>query len=1089
MGATLDEIEIKISQDSKGASKAINSLISSLEKLGKASELSNVSTNIDLLSISLGKLSTTAQSFDMGNIAKDLKKIPKAIDKFNEMPMENVQHFGELLQLISDMVEPLSKEMQKLETSFSGFIREARSVSDALAPIPQSADNATKSLKKMQEEADKGKNVFSNAFKGVAKFAMSGAIIGTLAKLFEKSVTEATGYIQTINNARNVMGEASKDAEELAEKLSNVLMLNPAQVMEFQTTFQNLFTGFGNTAKNSQIMSQNLTQLSYDMASFYEQLDRNPEAGMEKLRLAMAGTIEPLQRLGYALKEADLQAVAERQGLKVNVRNLNSASKSMLRYIAVMEQSERVQGNLARTFDSPATAMLVFKQAMSNLSTEIGKTFIPMLIAVVPYIQAFVKGALSMVQTINSMLGIELPTIEGWDKAKEGIGSVGEEADNTGEAIKKAFTMGIDELNVFDSSTSSAAEGIQDITGLLKLPKYDMTEGFNSEKLQEIEDKLKPLEGFFNGMAEAIAGFIQGIKDFSDTTLYPWLVNLGDWMEKHPGIMKALGEGLVKVAIGVLAIKAVGALANILGIPGLISNLVSLHDWIGKNNKLFTKLIGISLVIYGAFWLINNVINLITGTGDKWENIKGIIAATALVVAGLAIAFGAVTGAMAILVGVAALMFAWIVTHIEKVIGNIMILETALINFRTHVAFGVAELLYNIVTSVVKFLGNVAALLFGWLPAVGTQIRGKILNWFAKLIKGLWEKLDQTAFGKWLEEKMGIGDKIDIAIDFTEGVEDFGKNWEASAKNFSKTMDTTFKKGNEFFDTLHGAVDITTAQQMEYWLDFEEKAEQRKKGHDEEDGTSLLDKIENLINGTGTDDVINNITDKINDGIDKIDTDGISDKIADKINAGIEKTGLSEEASNKVAEMVDKQTEANDTQIASKQMQEQFNTDSLANDAKAQEALDIANKLMATDTTEVKQQLSGDTSAIITAIQRVEDACRDIQINVHYHVSGGGDGYATGGTPRRGEYFYAREDGLPEMVGRVGRQTTIMNNGQIADTMAESMVRAMSQSETTSEPTVIENKLYLDGEVVYTNQEKIKRSKGYSFGLGGFANV
>ena len=108
---------------------------------------------------------------------------------------------------------------------------------------------------------------------------------------------------------------------------------------------------------------------------------------------------------------------------------------------------------------------------------------------------------------------------------------------------------------------------------------------------------------------------------------------------------------------------------------------------------------------------------------------------------------------------------------------------------------------------------------------------------------------------------------------------------------------------------------------------------------------------------------------------------------------------------------------------------------------------------------------------------------------MHYHISGGGDGYAAGGTPRRGEYFYAREDGLPEMVGRVGRQTTIMNNGQLADTMAESMVRAMSQSEATSEPTVIENKLYLDGEVVYTNQEKIKRSKGYSFGLGGFANV
>lgn len=420
MGATLDEIEIKISQDSKGASKAIDSLISSLEKLGKATDMSQT----------------------------------------------------------ADKMKNLSKSVISLS-------------------------NATKTLE------------------GLSKFATWGFSLGYLGKKIEETVLSATKYTQILNNSRTVMGEASKDAEELADKLGNTLMLNPSQVMEFQTTFQNLFTGFGNTAKNAQIMSQNLTQLSYDMASFYEQLDKNPEAGMEKLRLAMAGTIEPLQRLGYALKEADLQAVAARQGLKVNVRNLNSASKSMLRYIAIMEQSERVQGNLAKTFDSPATAMLVLKQAMGQLSNEIGKTFLPMVMAAIPYIQALIKGVINMVKTINSILGIKLPTIEGWDKAKEGMASVGEEADNTGKAIKKAFTMGIDELNVFDNSTSSAAEGMQDITGLLKLPEYDMTEGFNAGKLQEIEDKLKPLEPLFTGLATVFAGFYEVVKGFVDNNLYP----------------------------------------------------------------------------------------------------------------------------------------------------------------------------------------------------------------------------------------------------------------------------------------------------------------------------------------------------------------------------------------------------------------------------------------------------------------------------------------------------------------------------------------------------------------------------------------
>ena len=965
MGATLDEIEIKISQDSKGASKAIDSLISSLEKLGKATDMSQT----------------------------------------------------------ADKMKNLSKSVISLS-------------------------NATKTLE------------------GLSKFATWGFSLGYLGKKIEETVLSATKYTQILNNSRTVMGEASKDAEELADKLGNTLMLNPSQVMEFQTTFQNLFTGFGNTAKNAQIMSQNLTQLSYDMASFYEQLDKNPEAGMEKLRLAMAGTIEPLQRLGYALKEADLQAVAARQGLKVNVRNLNSASKSMLRYIAIMEQSERVQGNLAKTFDSPATAMLVLKQAMGQLSNEIGKTFLPMVMAAIPYIQALVKGVINMVKTINSILGIKLPTIEGWDKAKEGMASVGEEADNTGKAIKKAFTMGIDELNVFDSSTSSAAEGMQDITGLLKLPEYDMTEGFNAGKLQEIEDKLKPLEPLFTGLATVFAGFYEVVKGFVDNNLYPWLVNMGDWMKNNPETLELIGKGLGIVALGLLGLKALGGLVNFLGLPLLITKLYEAKKAFDKLKTVYAidgtvttgwglladkilKVGAFALLVWASLKLVGDIIDLVTGTGDKWQNLREIIGGVVVVGSALAVVLGVVAGLPAVILIAASLLFAYIATHFEKFIGNLGTVGELISNLIGNVGLWIGEFFYSFYTTLIKALAMMATAILGWLPAIGIQISSRVMNWFSTLIKGLWDKLSETKFGKWLEEKMGIGDKIDIAIEATEEMENFGKNWEEAANKASDKLVTTLDKGKEFYEEMRGALDIDTSKNIDKWQKYVEEGEAKISKHESEtDAKGLIEKIVELTKGNGEDD----ITQKI------------------------------EDANTKVTEMLEKQ----DT---SKQMQEQFNTDSLANDKATQEIITNANKLIENDTKATTSQMSTMLSQILNAIQRVEDACRDIRINVHYHISGGGDGYATGGTPRRGEYFYAREDGLPEMVGRVGRQTTIMNNGQIADTMAESMVKAMSQSGATSEPTVIENKLYLDGEVVYTNQEKIKRSKGYSFGLGGFANV
>ena len=989
MGATLDEVQIKISQESKGASKAIDSLISSLEKLGKSSDMSKTAENIKGLSKSVTSLSS-----------------------------------------------------------------------------------ATKGLE------------------GLGKIATWGFSLGYLGKKIGESITGTIKYTQTLNNARVVMGKASKDAEELAEKLSDTLMLNPVDVMKFQTTFQNLFTGFGNSAKDAQLMGQNLTQLSFDMASFYDQLEGNSEAGMEKLRLAMAGTIEPLQRLGYALKEADLQAVAARQGLNVNIRNLNSASKSMLRYIAVMEQSTRVQGNLARTFSSPATAMIVFKQAMGNLSNEIGKTFLPMVMAAIPYFQAFVKGVLDMVKTVNSILGIKLPTIEGWDEPKEGMANLGEEAEKTGKAIKKAFTMGIDELNVFDSSTSSAADGMQDITKLLKLPTYDMTEGFDPKTLQEIEDKLKPLQPLFDGLATVFAGFYEVIKGFVDNNLYPWLVDMGEWAKNNPKTLELIGNGLGIIALGLLGLKGLGGLVNLLGIPFLIKKLGEAKIAFDKLKVAYTiegatttgwailadkiiKVGGVALIVWGSLKIVEDVINIITGTGDKWENIKSIIAGVGIVVGGVAIAFGLVTGSMAVLVGVASIMFAYIITHIEDVIGNLGILGEYIGNFSGHVLLGIMELFYNIHTGVVSLLVKVGALIFGWLPAVGVQISSSIMNWFANLIKDLWNKLDQTKFGKWLQEKFGIGDKIDIVVGATEEMQNFGEKWEKSAENVAKTLDNTFKKGNDFFDDWNGELDISTSKQMTYWQNFKDKAAKRNQEYDEEaNSKGLLEKIQNLI-----------------DGSDGAGGEDVSDKIASKIEEKIKDTGLSEEANSKISEMVEKQTEANENQLLSKQIQEQYNTDSLANDKATQEIIANASKLIEEDTKQTTSQMSAMLSKILTAIHSVEDACRDIRINVHYHISGGGDGYATGGTPTRGEYFFAREDGMPELVGRVGRQTTVMNNGQIADTMAQSLVKAMSQSGATSEPTVIENKLYLDGEVVYTNQQKIQRSKGYNLGLGVFANA
>jgi hypothetical protein len=55
------------------------------------------------------------------------------------------------------------------------------------------------------------------------------------------------------------------------------------------------------------------------------------------------------------------------------------------------------------------------------------------------------------------------------------------------------------------------------------------------------------------------------------------------------------------------------------------------------------------------------------------------------------------------------------------------------------------------------------------------------------------------------------------------------------------------------------------------------------------------------------------------------------------------------------------------------------------------------------------------------------------------------NGYATGGYPTSGELFFANENGMPEMVGRIGNQTAVANNDQITTSITNALMSALNQ--------------------------------------------
>lgn len=111
---------------------------------------------------------------------------------------------------------------------------------------------------------------------------------------------------------------------------------------------------------------------------------------------------------------------------------------------------------------------------------------------------------------------------------------------------------------------------------------------------------------------------------------------------------------------------------------------------------------------------------------------------------------------------------------------------------------------------------------------------------------------------------------------------------------------------------------------------------------------------------------------------------------------------------------------------------------------------------------------------------------KKLSINGGIGISSSGSigvrGYATGGYPTSGQLFMARENGINEMVGKIGNHSAVANNDQIVESIQGGVEAAMmnvmmafaGNMGGNSEQPVIENVIKCDSETLYRATQKGK---------------
>jgi hypothetical protein len=407
------------------------------------------------------------------------------------------------------------------------------------------------------------------------------------------------------------MGKYGDDAKAYADKVSNVLGIDTSEWVRSQGVFMTLATGFGVAGDRAALMSQNLTALGYDLASFYN-LDTGK--AMQKLESGLAGELEPLRRLGYDLSQAKLEATALSLGIDKSVSSMTQAEKAQLRYYAIMTQVTVAQGDMARTLDDPANQMRILKAQFEMAGRSIGNIFIPALNAILPVVTAVVQVVRSLADIIAGLFGYEFPEVDysGVNEMSNAATGTSEAMDDAKDSAKKlkSYMLGFDELNVLnpgDDGGSSAADTLG--SGFdFELPDYTgkFLEGASNSKVAEIVEDMKEWLG--------ITGEISSWSDLFETKLGKILIAvgavggaLGAW-KIGKGIASFIGlfsKGTGAASVGGSFKGVKGALDAMGSIGIIVGGVVSLVAVLG----LLTKIPGFNETIKSGLSILGEVFN------------------------------------------------------------------------------------------------------------------------------------------------------------------------------------------------------------------------------------------------------------------------------------------------------------------------------------------------------------------------------------------------------------------------------------------------------------------------------------------------
>lgn len=526
--ADIDKLSIVFESDVDGAVSSIDKLTGALQRLNQGIKIDgNIATTLN----SLSRLDKVVNGLNTKNVDAFSKGIRNLVEALKPLEKIGDSGLGKTLNSLSNISKTISKldqadlgkfsgQMNQISSAMAPLAQNGNQLSDVFSKMPSAVASASKSLDTYNSKS-RGAKVHTGGLFSAISSLVSGArgihsTFSSLNSTFGFFYNESAEYIEQLNLFNVAMGSASQSASEFAQKVSDAMGIDPGKWMEYQGTLNMMIEGFGVASDKAQIMSQNLTQLSYDYSSL---MNVDVSTAFDKIQSAMSGQIKGLKEYGNNVSVAMVKQTGLKYGLQGNVSTWDQNTQAIMRYITIMNNASKVDvfNDMARTINTPSNAVRILTQQFHVLRRAIGNIASVFATAVIPYIQVAVDLLNKFASFVAGLFGFKLPTIDysGLEKGSGAMDDMADSAKDAGSSVggatkkvkdlkKELQTLGFDELNILnspkndsDSGGSGGGGGSGGVgggggIGDIDLPQYDFLKGLKKDT-DEIEKKLKEL--------------------------------------------------------------------------------------------------------------------------------------------------------------------------------------------------------------------------------------------------------------------------------------------------------------------------------------------------------------------------------------------------------------------------------------------------------------------------------------------------------------------------------------------------------------------------------------------------------------------